>query len=90
MVATISTAYLKKHLAEVLERVQRGGEEFIVERDGERVAKLGPPPPPQVTLAELAEQLKDVPWPDEKFADDLEQIHAEMNQMPLKLPEWPC
>ena len=43
MDATLTVRDLETGLAEVLDRV-RGGERFVIERDGEVIATLAPPP----------------------------------------------
>ena len=90
MKSTITATYLAKHLSDVLNRVRYRGEEFIVERNGERIARLGPASAPLgITWKEFVAQLADMPKPDDRFADDLEEIRAEMAKVPLELPEWP-
>jgi len=74
-------------LSDILSRARYKGEQFIIERNGETVATLGPATKP-ITWRELVEW-----WvnnrPDDWFADDLEAIHAEMNQPLPEPPEWP-
>jgi antitoxin (DNA-binding transcriptional repressor) of toxin-antitoxin stability system len=90
MTHRLSTTELVERLPDLLARVQDRGERFVIERDGEPIATLAPPDAPRgITLGELAERLADLEWPDDGFADDLEEIQAEMNRQPLKIPEWP-
>ena len=60
-------------------------------RNGEPVATLAPARPPDppkgITLRELAELLKNTPMPDDRFADDLEEIQASQPPLP-PLPSW--
>ena len=85
----ITATQLAKSLSDVLNRIRYRGERFVVERNGEPVATLGPAPTLQVrTLREAVELLKGVPRPDDKFADDLEEIQRSQPPLPAP-PEWP-
>jgi antitoxin (DNA-binding transcriptional repressor) of toxin-antitoxin stability system len=89
MSSTISTTDLAEHLADVLDRVRSRGEEFIIERDGERIARLSPARPQAgITWREFVERLADMPMPDDKFAEDVRAIRA--SQPPAEVLEWPC
>jgi antitoxin (DNA-binding transcriptional repressor) of toxin-antitoxin stability system len=83
----ITSTELARNLSDILNRARYKGEQFIIERNGETVATLGPAIKP-ITWREFVEW-----WannrPDDKFADDLEAIHAEMNQPLPEPPEWP-
>jgi len=83
----ISSTELARNLSDILNRARYKGEQFIIQRNGETVATLGPATKP-ITWREFVEW-----WvnnrPDDKFADDLEAIHAEMNQPLTEPPEWP-
>ena len=75
-VTKLSTKELAADLSEILERV-RGGERFVIECDGAALAVLTSPlVVPAVTGRELAEALRNVPRPDDRFADDLKAIHT--------------
>ena len=77
MATKISATKLARNLSDILSRAQYRGESFVVERNGEPVATVGPPELPRgATLQELVTALRKLPRPDEKFADDLEKIHA--------------
>ena len=81
----ITATQLAKSLSDVLNRVRYRGERFVVERNGQPVATLGPAAIPGVrTLREAVARLKNVPRPDDKFADDLEEIQR--SQPPLPAP----
>jgi antitoxin (DNA-binding transcriptional repressor) of toxin-antitoxin stability system len=86
---TITATQLAKSLSDVLNRIRYRGEEFVVERNGEAIAKLGPVEPAGIKWKELLERYPDLPRPDDTFADDLERIQAEMNRLPAQIPEWP-
>jgi len=88
MATKITATELSRNLSDVLNRVAYRGEEFVVERNGEVVATVGPPPIPKgVTLRELVQKLRELPRPDDKFFDDLEEIHAAQGQM--EPSRWP-
>jgi prevent-host-death family protein len=85
---TITATALAKNLSDVLNRVKYRGERFVVVRNNEPVATIGPPPEkPTITWAEFVTLLRELPRPDPEFADDLEEIQA--SQPPAELTEWP-
>jgi len=58
-----------------------------VERNGEDIAALEPVgAKPRFTLGELIERLKDLPHPDDEFAEDLKTIVA--SQPKVGSLEW--
>jgi antitoxin (DNA-binding transcriptional repressor) of toxin-antitoxin stability system len=86
----LTEAELAERLDEVLDRASQG-EEFAVERDGEVIALIRPPTSnaqPRITWGEFVAKYRDLPKPDDRFADDLEQILAEREMM-TDAPEWP-
>ena len=88
METTITATELSKRLSDVLNRVKYRGERFVVERNGERVATIGPAiDTPGITVGEFLAQLRDAPRPDPGFADDFEAGIAA--QGVLEFPEWP-
>lgn len=84
----VSATELAKGLSDILNRVRYRGERFIVLRNGEAVATIGPPGPTEApTLAELADRLRDVPVPHDGFGDVLAEVKA--NQPAVKIASWP-
>jgi antitoxin (DNA-binding transcriptional repressor) of toxin-antitoxin stability system len=84
----ITATELAKNLSSVLSRVQYRGDRFVVERNGEAVASLGPVEGHSgIKVRELFGLLSQLPRPDEGFADDLEAIQAA--QPTTEFPEWP-
>jgi hypothetical protein len=72
-----TTAQSIDHLTDFLIRVQDNGESFVVERDGVSLATLAPVPKTGgITWHEFAALYRDLPRPDDDFADDLEAVHA--------------
>lgn len=84
----ITATELARTLSDVLNRVRYRGESFVVERNGEAIAELGPVAHrPHMTVADLYQLLNTLDWPDEDFANDLEEIQA--NQRLVEFREWP-
>lgn len=78
---------LASRLMDALERV-RGGEEIVIERDGEVIATIGPPRADSgATLRDLAIELARLPPLDDEFEADVAAVRA--NQRPAKTLEWP-
>ena len=84
---TITATELARSLSDVLNRVRYRGETFMVERNGEGVALIGPVAARKGrTGRELAKVLGHLRLP-EGFGDDLEAIHS-LQGLPT-IPEWP-
>jgi hypothetical protein len=89
MATRITLAELTEHLPEIIERVHERKESFLVEDNGTPLLTVAPPAvEPSRTWKEFVERLADVPRPDDKFADDLEVVQAELNRLPHQEPEW--
>lgn len=87
MATKISATDLSRRTSDILNRVHYRGERFVVERNGENIAALEPVGvKPGVTLGELIERLKDLPRPDDGFAEDLEAVLA--SQPKVGSLEW--
>ncbi len=88
METKITATELAKNPSDVLNRVRYRGERFLVERNGDPVASLGPVDAARgITVAEFFDRLRTMNWPDEGFADDLKAIQA--SQPKSEFPEWP-
>ncbi len=88
METKITATELAKNLSDVLNRIRYQGERFIIERNGELIASLGPVSQPRgITGAELLARLGDLELPGDGFADDLEAIQTEQPKAEFK--EWP-
>jgi antitoxin (DNA-binding transcriptional repressor) of toxin-antitoxin stability system len=77
MEAKITATELARSLGDVLGKVRYRGEVFVIERNGEAVARLGPVPStatPSLRDGLLAWRRAGVP--DADFADDLERVGA--------------
>lgn len=88
METKITATELAKNLSDILNRIRYRGERFVVERNGEPVAHLGPVGRrPGITVSELISLIGDLSMPGDGFADDLEAVQA---AQPLaEMPEWP-
>jgi prevent-host-death family protein len=87
LVTRITATELARNLSDVLNRARYKGETFIVERNGEPVAKIEPTGKPGITLEELADLLRGLPLLDDKFANDLDTARSILRD-PV-LPRWP-
>jgi prevent-host-death family protein len=71
----ISATMLARRLGDVLGRVRYRGESFVVERNGDPVARVVPVAAGSLTtLEEAFAAWRSGGRPDESFADDLERI----------------
>ena len=73
----ISATELARRLGDVLGRVRYRGDSFVVERNGEPVARVAPIEGQSATsLAEALEAWQATGRPDPDFAGDLERVNA--------------
>lgn len=64
-------------LPDLLERVRDDGETFVIVRGEEEVGLLAPVPTGRhLTLQGLIDLVRSMERPDDRFADDLEEIQA--------------
>jgi antitoxin (DNA-binding transcriptional repressor) of toxin-antitoxin stability system len=87
----VTATQLAKNLLDTLNRVKYQGEHFVVQRDGETIATLAPPPPVKsITLGELLDALRALPPLDDGWVADMEAVLA---ARPVLNPEdynpWP-
>lgn len=75
----ISATELARRVGDVLGRVRYRGDTFVVDRNGEAVARIAPVPGAGGvgTLADLARAWRSAGEPELAFADDLERIGSE-------------
>lgn len=77
METTITATELSRRLSDVLNRVKYRGEHFVVERNGEVLARLAPAgEPPGITIDELVARVGDLNMPRDGYADSLEAVQA--------------
>lgn len=75
MEARISATELARRLGDILGRVRYRGESFLVERNGDPVARLAPVPGRATpTLREALASWRRAGKPDAGFAADLERV----------------
>lgn len=73
----ISATELARTLGDVLARVRYRGDSFVVERNGDAVARVVPLPEGSVTsLREALAAWRAAGEPEADFADDLERVNA--------------
>jgi len=73
----ISATELSRRVGDVLGRVRFRGDSFVVDRNGDPVARISPlPGAPLGTVREFVETWTFAGAPEASFADDLERIGA--------------
>jgi antitoxin (DNA-binding transcriptional repressor) of toxin-antitoxin stability system len=70
----ISATELARTIGDVLGRVRYRGDTFVVDRNGDPVARIAPLPGAGVSLADAMAAWRAVAPPDPTFADDLERV----------------
>ena len=71
----ITATELARRLGDVLGRIRYRGDSFLVERNGDPVARIGPlSESPATLLAEALGAWTQAGHPDPAFADDLERV----------------
>ncbi len=79
----ITAARAARSFSDLLNRVKYRGESFIVERNREAVCRIEPlRRRKSVTTENFGGFWRGLPRPDDRFADDLEQIHNLFQEMP--------
>lgn len=87
METQITATQLARGLSDVLNRVRYRGESFLITRNGDPVAKIEPAGSPKgITWEEFARRIAPLWPPDDRFAEDLEQIKA--SQGLPRAPQW--
>jgi prevent-host-death family protein len=73
----ISATELVRHLGDLLGRVRYRGDSFLIERNGDPVARLVPVPGKSIaSLREALEAWRAAGPPDPSLAEDLERVGA--------------
>jgi antitoxin (DNA-binding transcriptional repressor) of toxin-antitoxin stability system len=86
----ITATELARNLSDILSRARYQRESFIVERNGEVVARIAPPSGKAMTWGGFVKWWGEVPKPDPAFWDDVEEAHRLMNQPIEEPPSWDC
>jgi antitoxin (DNA-binding transcriptional repressor) of toxin-antitoxin stability system len=82
MATRITATQLARNLSDILNRARYRGETFVIERNGETMARLEPAAVPAgVPFAEFVRLIGELHWPDDTFASDLEAIHAAQGEI---------
>ena len=84
----ITATELSTSTSEILSRVCSEGESFVIERNGQSVAYLGPTRlERRSTWKDVERAFENIPWPaDEGFADDVQSVRDSQEQ--LGPPSW--
>ena len=83
MVKRITATAAAREFSDVLDRVEHGGDEFIVERHGRPVATIAPVTPARrAKWGELLAVLDALPRPDAAFARDLKKLRRDQPRLP--------
>ena len=77
----ISATEAARSFSDVLNRVKHRGEEFVVVRGGEEVARISPVPEARTTLGELVELIGTGRKRDLTLARDLERIQRDQPKL---------
>ena len=81
----ISATDLARRVGEVLGRVRYRGDSFVVDRNGDPVARISPvPTAPIGTVRDFVDTWRSTGAPETAFADDLEAVAA--LDTPAELP----
>ncbi|HUU14813.1 MAG TPA: hypothetical protein VM182_14070 [Terriglobia bacterium] len=79
----ITAGRAARSFSEILNRVKYRGESFIVERNREPICRIEPMRRSiPLTTENFGVFWKSLPRPDDKFADDLEEIHNLFRELP--------
>ena len=88
METRITATELAKNLSDILNRARYKRERFIIQRNGDAVAVLGPPDVPgPVSLRAIASRLGTIELPDKEYFDELERIQSTQPRLPPPI-EW--
>jgi antitoxin (DNA-binding transcriptional repressor) of toxin-antitoxin stability system len=86
MATRLSATEAARRFSDLVNRVRYGREEFVIERGGKEVCRIGPVGPTRCTLRELARTLGSEPRPDEAYLDELEALTRRQPALPE--PPW--
>jgi len=87
MESKITASEASRNFSDILNRVKYKGEVFVVERNGERVCRIGPADVEWKSAPALADSWARLPKPDPGFWDDVEEGIRQMNQpLPVTSP----
>lgn len=85
MVSRIPLSEAAGHLDDLVERV-RAGEEFVVEKAGKDVLRIGPAKPRGMLGRDLIELLDRLPAPDDAYFDEVEKVARNQGEPPAN--QW--
>lgn len=83
MAKRITATAAAREFSDVLDRVEHGGDEFVIERHGRAVATIGPViPARRARWSDLLAVLDALPRPDGAFSRDLEKLRRDQPRLP--------
>jgi prevent-host-death family protein len=84
VVRRITATTAARELSDILNRVERGGDEFVVERHGRAVATIGPVRGRVrgINGRDLRALLESLPRPDKAFVADLRRMRRDQPRLP--------
>lgn len=85
MVKRITDHDITARFGEIVAEIARSGETLLVERDGEPVLQIGPPPR-RSTVADLRRFFELFPPPDDDYIRD---VKAARDAQPVEIPKSP-
>lgn len=85
MVSRIPISEASGHLDDLVERV-RAGEEFVIEKAGKDVLRIGPADARRMLGRDLVELLDRLPAPDDEYFDEVERVARNQGEPPAN--EW--
>jgi antitoxin (DNA-binding transcriptional repressor) of toxin-antitoxin stability system len=83
----LSATETARRFSELLNRVRYRGESFVVERGGKPICEILPAQPVKFSGRELAELLRSLPQPDEKYFDQVKELTTK--QPKVARSRWP-
>lgn len=86
MITRVTATEAARKFSDILNRVRYRGEEIVIERGGEPVAKIVPVGPTAFTLSQLIRLLASLPKPDAGFRKIVREIARK--QPPLPDSRW--
>jgi antitoxin (DNA-binding transcriptional repressor) of toxin-antitoxin stability system len=86
MKSRISATKAARNFSELMNRVRFGGESFVVERGGKPICEILPVRPSGFTGRDLADLLRSLPRPDNKYLSLVEKLTRE--QPVIAASEW--
>lgn len=82
----ISATEAARTFSDLINRVHYRGEEFIIERGGQPVCKIGPVGPTRCTVEELSRVMAELPPLDDDYVRTVRELTRKQPKAPKKSP----